>query len=62
MAFTVTLQSHMILLTAVIDEFKISSADAKVKDKMTLAKMLPFTNGPTEELALTRALPHNVMC
>lgn len=55
-AFTVVLQSYMIVLTGVIDEFKISSANEKIKDKMTLAKMLPFTNGPTEELALTRAL------
>jgi Family of unknown function (DUF5677) len=55
-AFTVILQSYMIVLTAIIDEFKISSANEKIKDKMTLAKMLPFTNGPTEELALTRAL------
>jgi hypothetical protein len=55
-AFTVVLQSYMIVLTAIIDEFKISSANEKIKDKMTLAKMLPFTNGPTEELALTRAL------
>jgi ribA/ribD-fused uncharacterized protein len=55
-AFTVVLKSYMILLTAIIDEFKISSANEKIKDKMTLAKMLPFTNGPDEELALTRAL------
>jgi len=55
-AFTVVFQSYMILLTAVIDEFEISRANEKIKDKMTLAKMLPFTNGPTEELALTRAL------
>ena len=55
-AFTVVLQSYMIVLTAIIDEFKIASANEKIKDKMTLAKMLPFTNGPTEELALTRAL------
>jgi hypothetical protein len=55
-AFTVVWQSYMILLAAVIDEFRISSADEKIKDKMTLAKMLPFTNGPDEELALTRAL------
>lgn len=52
-AFTVVLQSYMIVLTAIIDEFKIASANEKIKDKMTLAKMLPFTNGPTEELALS---------
>ena len=55
-AFTVIQQSYMILMTAVIDEFKISSANEKIKDKMLLAKMLPFTNGPAEQMALTRAL------
>src|SRR5205823_637372 len=55
-AFTVIFQSYMILLTAVIDEFRISSANEKIKDKMTLAKMLPFTDGPDEQRALTRAL------
>lgn len=55
-AFTVVFQSYMILLTAVIDEFRISSANEKIRDKMTLAKMLPFTNSPAEEQALTRAL------
>jgi hypothetical protein len=38
------------------DEFRISAANEKIKDKMTLAKMLPFTNGPEEQRALTRAL------
>jgi len=55
-AFTVVLQSYMILLGAVIDEFRISAVSEKIKDKMTLAKMLPFTNGPKEQRALTRAL------
>jgi len=35
---------------------RISAANEKIKDKMTLAKMLPFTNGPEEQRALTRAL------
>ena len=39
-----------------VDEFKISRTNEKIKNKMTLAKMLPFTNGPNEEPALTRAL------
>ena len=56
LAFTVVFKSYMILLTAVIDEFRIFNADEKIKEKMTLAKMLPFTSGPAQELALTRAL------
>lgn len=55
-AFAVVLKSYMILMTAVIDEFRISSANQKVKDKMVLAKMLPFTQTPAEALALTKAL------
>jgi uncharacterized protein DUF5677 len=55
-AFTVVLQSYMVLMTAIIDEFRISSANDKIKDKMMLAKMLPFTDGPAEQLALARAL------
>ena len=46
----------MILMTVVIDEFKISSADAKIKEKMTLAHMLPFTDGDSQRDELTRAL------
>ena len=34
----------MEILTAIIDEFKIIKADPKLKDKMMLAKMLPFTD------------------
>jgi hypothetical protein len=55
-AFSVVLQSYMVLMTAMIDEFRISRANDKVKDKMILANMLPFTDGPTERLALARAL------
>ena len=55
-AFTVVLQSYMVLLAAIIQEFKLSSADEKIKEKMTLAKMLPFTDSPAEQAALTQAL------
>lgn len=55
-AFTVIHQSYITLMTAVIDEFKISSANEQIRDKMLLAKMLPFANGSAEQMALTRAL------
>jgi hypothetical protein len=55
-AFTVVLQSYMVLMTAMIDEFRISRANDKVKDKMMLAKMLPFTDGTDERLSLASAL------
>jgi len=55
-AFTVILKSYMILMTAVIDEFKISKASEKIKRKMTLAKMLPFTDGRAEAEALAHAI------
>lgn len=56
LAFTVIIKSYMILMIEVIDEFKISSANEKIRDKMTLAKMLPFTDGAEASDALTRAL------
>ncbi len=55
-AFTVILKSYIILMTAVIDEFKITSANEKIKEKMTLAKMLPFTDGQGEANALAQAI------
>ena len=39
-------ECYMALLTAIIDEFGIGKADAKVKNKLKLAKMRPFTDGP----------------
>lgn len=45
-------ECYIVLLTAIIDEFGIEKADAKVKNKLKLAKMLPFTDGPDETRAL----------
>jgi hypothetical protein len=49
-------ECYIILLIAVIDEFGISRADPKVKNKLKLAKMLPFTDTPEEGKALEREL------
>jgi hypothetical protein len=45
-------ECYIVLLTAIIDEFGIAKADAKVKNKLKLAKMLPFTDGPEQARAL----------
>lgn len=49
-------ECYIVLLTAVIDEFEISKADPKVKNKLKLAKMLPFTDTPEQGRALEREL------
>jgi hypothetical protein len=54
-AFNIAMESYMEILTAIIDEFKIIKADPKLKDKMMLAKMLPFTDTPEEANRLQRA-------
>jgi len=45
-----------VLLTAIIDEFGIAKADSKIGNKLKLAKMLPFTDGPEQGKALEREL------
>jgi len=45
-------ECYIVLLTAIIDEFGIEKADAKIKNKLKLANMLPFTDGPDEAQAL----------
>jgi hypothetical protein len=42
-AFQLVVQCYVLILEAIINEFKIYKADDKLKDKITLAKMLPFT-------------------
>jgi hypothetical protein len=49
-------ECYMVLLTAIIDEFGIAKADAKIGNKLKLAKMLPFTDGPEQGKALEREL------
>jgi hypothetical protein len=45
-------ECYIVLLTAIIDEFGIEKADAKIKNKLKLAKMLPFTDSPEQGKAL----------
>jgi len=45
-------ECYIVLLTAIIDEFGIAKADVKVKNKLKLAKMLPFTDGSEQARAL----------
>ncbi len=45
-------ECYIVLLTAIIDEFRIENANEKVKNKLKLAKMLPFTDGPDQAKAL----------
>lgn len=40
--------SYEQILLAMIDEFKIGKADQKIKDKLNVAKLLPFTNSKEE--------------
>jgi hypothetical protein len=45
-------ECYIVLLTSIIDEFGIEKADPKIKKKIELAKMLPFTDGPEQARAL----------
>ena len=51
--FKLGAESYIVLLTAMItDEFRIEHANEKIKNKLKLAKMLPFTDGPDQARAL----------
>jgi hypothetical protein len=49
-------ECYVVLLTAIIDEFGIGKADAKIKNKLKLARRLPFTDGPEPTRALKMEL------
>lgn len=49
-------ECYFIVLTAIIDVFGIDKADVKVKEKLKLAKMLPFTDSLDEAKALESEL------
>jgi hypothetical protein len=55
-AFTVTAEMYMVVLAIIIKQFKINKANDKISDLMTLAKMLPFTDGAIQAEQLRRAL------
>jgi hypothetical protein len=42
----------MVIMADVIDALKVAKANEKIKRMMTLAKMLPFTDGAEQARAL----------
>jgi hypothetical protein len=54
--FELSAMCYMVLLTSVIEEFKLVIADEKIKSKMRYAQMLPFTDTDEQLQALERAL------
>ncbi len=55
-AFRLTMECYAHILESIINEFKIYKADPRLKDKITFAKMLPFTNSQREIDALRHVL------
>jgi hypothetical protein len=55
-AFTVMAEMYMVVLAIIIKQFKINKANDKISDLMTLAKMLPFTDGAIQAEQLRKAL------
>ncbi len=47
---------YMVLLTSVIEDFKLATADNKIKSKMRYAQMIPFTDTDEQLQALERDL------
>jgi hypothetical protein len=45
-------ECYAALLTAIIEEFGVEKADPKIKNRLTLARMLPFTDGSDQAKAL----------
>lgn len=55
-AFTLAAECYSLIMTDVIDVLKLAKATEKIKEMMTLAKMLPFTNGAAQARALEAEL------
>jgi hypothetical protein len=51
-AFTLAAECYMVIMADVIDALKVAKANGKIKEMMTLAKMLPFTDGAEQARAL----------
>lgn len=49
-------ECFIVLLTAVIDEFRLDKADAKKKNKLKLAKMYPFIDSPEDRAEVEQEL------
>jgi len=54
--FELAAMCYMVLLTSVIEEFKLAIADDKIKSKMRYAQMIPFTDTDEQLQALEREL------
>jgi hypothetical protein len=54
--FELAAMCYMALLTSVIEEFKLTAADDKIKSKMRYAQMMPFTDTDEQLQALERGL------
>jgi hypothetical protein len=49
-------ECYAVLLTAIIDEFRIDKADAKKKNKLKLAKLYPFADDPEDRARMEEEL------
>jgi hypothetical protein len=47
-AFILAADSYREILSCMIEEFKIEKADRKIKEKLKVARVLPFTDSPEE--------------
>lgn len=54
--FELASMCYMVLLTSVIEEFKLAIADEKIKSKMRYAHMIPFTDTDEQLQSLEREL------
>jgi hypothetical protein len=54
--FNVVIKSYMAILTELIRAYKLYSANEKIREKMDLARTLPFTSSAEEANALAHAL------
>jgi len=54
--FALAAKCYAILLTAIIDEFHLSKADARIKGHLKFAHLVPLTDTDEQEDALRREL------
>ncbi len=54
-AFQIVVKCYSLILEAIINCFQVYHADDRLKKKIVLARMLPFTESERERLALARA-------
>jgi hypothetical protein len=54
--FALAARCYALLLTSIIDEFRLSKADAKIKSRLKYANMLPFTDTDEQAHALESEL------